>query len=147
MPESAKRPSRHRATRAGAPKPARDAASPRGARAAAPRSSRRASSRRSSASTTPRRLTTLLAVDVGNSETTVGRFRGEVLDGFWRLTSIRVTADELMIQLHGLLGTSHPGAVDAGVISSVVPLLTPAWSEALARLTGTPPVEVDAATA
>jgi len=35
----------------------------------------------------------LLAVDVGNSETVVGRFRGRELAAFWRLTSGRLTAD------------------------------------------------------
>ena len=89
----------------------------------------------------------LVAVDVGNSETTVGRFRGEVLDGFWRLTSMRLTADEIALQLVGLLGGTPPGVATAAVLCSVVPMLTDPWTEALGRLTGNPPVQVTAETA
>ena len=41
------------------------------------------------------RAARLLAVDVGNSETTVGRFRGAALEGFWRIVTGPRTADEL----------------------------------------------------
>ena len=74
----------------------------------------------------------LITVDVGNSETTVGRFLGAELEGFWRLTSGRNTADELRLTLDALLRSSASGW--ASVVCSVVPGLTPAWSEALRRI-------------
>lgn len=84
----------------------------------------------------------MLAVDVGNSETTVGRFLGADLEGFWRLTSGRNTADELRLTLDALLKTSASGW--GSVVCSVVPGLTPAWSEALRAVTGRTPIEVNA---
>ncbi len=89
----------------------------------------------------------LLVADVGNSETTVGLFRDQVLAGFWRLTSIRMTADEIAMQLTVLLAQSVGVAPRAAVLCSVVPTITGAWSAALARITGRPPLEVSSATA
>jgi len=90
----------------------------------------------------------LLAVDIGNSDTVVGRFRGEALDGFWRLTSGRLTADEAGLLLGLLLGHAPGRRRAAGgrsaVLCSVVPSLTSAWSAALERLTGHAPLEVSA---
>jgi len=105
----------------------------------------------------------LLTVDIGNSDTVVGLFRGARLAGFWRLTSGRLTADEAMLLLehargrsrgaHGLIarrGTRGRGAYasrgsgSGAVLCSVVPRLTPAWSEALERMTGRAPLEVTA---
>ena len=88
----------------------------------------------------------LLAVDVGNSETVVGRFAGRELDGFWRLTSGRLTADEVRLLLRALLeGASASGW--GSVLCSVAPSLTLQWAEALERATGAAPVEVGTATA
>jgi type III pantothenate kinase len=95
----------------------------------------------------------LIAVDIGNTETVVGLFAGSDLRGFWRLTSGRLTADEASLQLDGLLrrvfenGPAAPRTVSDAVLCSVAPTLTLAWTEALRRLTGAPPVEVSAATA
>jgi type III pantothenate kinase len=94
----------------------------------------------------------LLTVDIGNSDTVVGLFRGARLAGFWRLTSGRLTADEAMLLLDYALGagggarrTPRGRGVAAGaVLCSVVPRLTPAWSEALTRATGRAPLEVTA---
>ena len=91
----------------------------------------------------------LLAVDIGNSETVVGHFRGRELVGFWRLTSGRLTADEARLQLRALLAESNPGADDAprhAVVCSVAPSLTMQWLAALERVTGSTPVEVSATT-
>ncbi len=91
----------------------------------------------------------LIAVDVGNSDTVVGWFTGPTLEGFWRLTSGRQTADEVSVTLRALLGErmrSGGGARPGSVLCSVVPMLTQPWSEALARLAGGPPVEVGVAT-
>jgi len=84
----------------------------------------------------------LLAVDIGNSETTVGRFVGRDLEGFWRLTSGRHTADELRCVLEALL--KAPAAGWGSVVCSVVPALTVPWSEALRSLTGLKPAEITA---
>jgi type III pantothenate kinase len=84
----------------------------------------------------------LLAVDIGNSETTVGRFVGRDLDGFWRLTSGRHTADELRYILEALLKT--PAAGWGSVVCSVVPAQTVPWTEALRAITGLKPIEVTA---
>ncbi|MEO5989046.1 MAG: type III pantothenate kinase [Candidatus Eisenbacteria bacterium] len=84
----------------------------------------------------------MIAVDVGNSETTVGQFQGADLEGFWRLTSGRNTADELRLTLEALM---HTRAIGWGsMVCSVVPGLTPAWNEALRALTGRAPIELSA---
>ena len=91
-----------------------------------------------------------IAVDVGNSDTVVGWFEGRELKGFWRLTSGRQTKDELMLTLRGLLGERLAGGRSGGagaVLCSVVPALTLPWSEALAGVSGKPPIEVSGATA
>lgn len=84
----------------------------------------------------------LLAVDIGNSETTVGRFVGADLDGFWRLTSGRHTADELRYILEALLKV--PAAGWGSIVCSVVPAQTRPWGEALRAVTGLGPVEITA---
>ena len=88
----------------------------------------------------------LLTVDIGNSDTVVGRFRGAALDGFWRLTSGRLTADEATLLLEQTLGRGRTGRPRGAVLCSVVPNLTLAWSEALERATGRAPLEVTAET-
>lgn len=91
----------------------------------------------------------MLAVDVGNSETVVGMFQGDALERFWRLTSGRLTADEIELQLATLArgGASGRSRLAGAVLCSVVPTLTVPWARALERLTGHPTVEVNAATA
>lgn len=66
----------------------------------------------------------LLALDVGNTNVTIGAFEGAQLTGRWRLRTIREqTADEWGILLRNLFSLSSLdlGAVDGVVISSVVP--------------------------
>lgn len=96
-----------------------------------------------------RRVTDLITVDVGNSDTVVGWFHGPTLRGFWRLTSARASADEAWMALDALMraarGPAGPGA--GTVLCSVVPPLTVPWSVALARWSGAPPFEVNAGTA
>ena len=118
-----------------------------------PRAKREASSSPSPATReAPRDSHDLLAVDVGNSETTVGLFRGEQLSTYWRLTSGRFTADEVSLSLDAMLrqaggDPASPGFRPGAVLSSVAPTLTLAWAEALERRSGRPPLEVSAATA
>jgi type III pantothenate kinase len=85
---------------------------------------------------------TLVAVDVGNTESVVGRFRGAELEDSWRLTSGRTTADELRLTLGTMLEGTSSGAVS--VLCSVVPSLTSPWRDALRAVTGREPLEVTA---
>jgi len=68
----------------------------------------------------------LLAIDVGNTNTVLGAFEGTTLKAHWRIeTTDRRTSDEygiLALQLFHHAGL-EPRAVDAVVVSSVVPTL------------------------
>ena len=66
----------------------------------------------------------LLTIDVGNSNTVLGVFRGEELVAHWRLTTARMqTVDEYGVLIRNLftLKELNPGDVQGVVISSVVP--------------------------
>ena len=66
----------------------------------------------------------LLALDVGNTNITIGAFEGEKLTGRWRLRTIREqTPDEWGILMRNLFSLSalDLSKVDGVVISSVVP--------------------------
>ena len=66
----------------------------------------------------------LLALDVGNTNITIGAFHGPELTGHWRLRTIREqTADEWGILLRNLFSLSSLdlAEVDGVIISSVVP--------------------------
>jgi type III pantothenate kinase len=68
----------------------------------------------------------LLAIDVGNTQTHMGMFRGEELVESWRLATEReATADALATVVANLLGLRalRLGDVDAAIVSSVVPTL------------------------
>ena len=68
----------------------------------------------------------LLAIDVGNTQTHVGMFRGEDLVEHWRLHTDRdATVDTLATNLANLLALRDLGLrdVDAAIVSSVVPAL------------------------
>jgi type III pantothenate kinase len=89
----------------------------------------------------------LLALDVGNSETTVGLFQGERLERGWRLTTWPArTPDEWAAALTAHL--AHAGRstqeVRAAVVASVVPPVTPGLLEAIERATTVRPAVVDA---
>jgi type III pantothenate kinase len=80
----------------------------------------------------------LLAVDIGNSQVTIGLFRAGALLGIRRAaTNPRATADEFELLLGGLLELDGVtlGDVDAISLASVVPALTAA-AEALAERRG-----------
>jgi type III pantothenate kinase len=77
----------------------------------------------------------LLAIDVGNTQTHLGGFRGEQLAEHWRFqTRAGATGDELAERIAGLLRLSgiEPGEIDAVAVSSVVPPLGGEY-EAMAR--------------
>lgn len=72
----------------------------------------------------------LLAVDVGNTQTHVGAFEGAELRADWRLaTRGYSTADEIALAMVGALQFRglDAGAVDAAIVSTVVPRLGPEY--------------------
>lgn len=74
----------------------------------------------------------LLALDVGNTNITIGSFRGDQLTGRWRLRTIREqTVDEWGILLRNLFSLSGLELESAGgiIISSVVPVINPILAE------------------
>src|SRR4051794_15800506 len=72
----------------------------------------------------------LLVVDVGNTQTHLGTYDGEVLIEHWRFATVREsTADELGAALRNLLALRGLtfGALDASIVSATVPALRPEW--------------------
>ena len=85
----------------------------------------------------------LLAVDVGNTQSTLGIYDGEKLLNMWRIaTNKSHTSDELRAKLLPLFRTEDFNIANgwSSVLASVVPPLTTVWCEALQTLTGKPPV-------
>src|SRR6478752_4973484 len=81
----------------------------------------------------------LLAVDVGNTQTHFGTFRGEELVEHWRFATVRSsTADELGAALGSLLGLRGCSFEDleASIVSSTVPQLEPEWMAVAERYLG-----------
>ena len=81
----------------------------------------------------------ILAVDVGNTQTVLGLFKGETLDGHWRVaTDPTLTADELRVKIGGLLALDDLdwSDIERIVISSVVPALTAHYEEMSVRAAG-----------
>lgn len=112
----------------------------------------------------------LLAIDVGNSNVTLGLFQGDQLLGHWRLQTVRErTADEYGLLIRQLL-TSKPELpeiaklnetspmkldevpaagvmrVDAAVVANVVPPLRPTILQFCRTWFGVEPLEVDSNT-
>ncbi|HWC32075.1 MAG TPA: type III pantothenate kinase, partial [Actinomycetota bacterium] len=89
----------------------------------------------------------LLAVNVGNSETSLGVFREREPAWRWRMrTAPERTADELALLFGGFLGQqglSFDRHVTGVVISSVVPTATRSLREMVERYFGFPPVVVE----
>jgi type III pantothenate kinase len=74
----------------------------------------------------------LLAIDVGNTNTVCGLFRGEKKLGTWRIRTVEdATADEYWMLLHSLasLGRLETLRIDGVIISCVVPPLTAAFED------------------
>ena len=89
----------------------------------------------------------LLALDVGNTETTLGLFDGERLTHHWRLTTtVHRTPDEWGAALTSYLDQAghSTGEVRAAIVASVVPLVSHALGEGIRLAVGQPPVFVDA---
>src|SRR5689334_16005704 len=81
----------------------------------------------------------LLVVDVGNTQTHFGTFRGEELLEHWRFATVREsTADQLGAALRNLLelrGYSF-GEPEGSIVSSTVPQLEPEWTTMVSRYLG-----------
>ncbi len=89
----------------------------------------------------------LLAVDVGNTEVTVGLFVGERLNGHWRVTTgTHRTPDEWAALLTSFL--SHAGhsthEVRAAIHASVAPAVTEVLAHGIHTTLGFAPVQVTA---
>jgi type III pantothenate kinase len=108
----------------------------------------------------------LLAIDIGNTEVTLGLFDGGKLKRSYRVSSeTRRTADEAALllrqiapELAGMNGAAEPAAkgkgarrataaAHASVMASVVPPQTAIFAEAVKQLLGKAPYEVSAASA
>lgn len=87
----------------------------------------------------------LLVLDVGNTNTVIGVYRGEELCHDWRLQTHReLTADEHGIalrQLFQIVGLDHR-SVGSAILSCVVPPVTSRMAEMLARYFGVEPLIV-----
>lgn len=78
----------------------------------------------------------LLVIDIGNSNVTVGVFRGQDLVVLWRLrTEVHRTADEYAVLLKSLLaGHGLPvSEIKDAVVASVVPTLVSTFQDAISR--------------
>ena len=87
----------------------------------------------------------LLAIDIGNTEITLGLFSGDRLVKSWRMTTVTMrTSDEWMSALIAyLVQTGHsPDEVRAAACASVSPAVTRALIEGVENAVGTPPVLV-----
>jgi type III pantothenate kinase len=88
----------------------------------------------------------LLALDVGNTNVTIGTFDGERLAGRWRLRTIHEqTADEWGILIRNLFSLSSLdlAAVDGVIISSVVPAVDQPLEAMSQRYFGRKPIFVN----
>ena len=90
----------------------------------------------------------ILVFDVGNTETTVGLFDGDLLVRHWRLTTeASRTPDELGLMISMLLqaATVQPGQIIGVAIGSVVPQVTGPLVDACEDWLDVQPIVVDAA--
>ena len=88
----------------------------------------------------------LLALDIGNSETTVGLFAGERLEGHWRLhTTPQRTPDEWASALTAYLTQAGHSTqeVRAAIVASVAPQVTHSVCDGVLVATTRQPVIVD----
>ena len=90
----------------------------------------------------------LLAIDVGNTEVTLGLFDGPTLTRSFRLSSeTRRTQDEVALVLRQVFPVLDGAKGHAAVIASVVPAVTPVFLAAARALCGAEPVEITASSA
>jgi len=88
----------------------------------------------------------LLALDIGNTETTVGLFAGDRLEGHWRLhTTPQRTPDEWAsaITAHLTQAGHSTQEVRAAIVASVAPQVTQSLCEGIVGATTREPAQVD----
>jgi type III pantothenate kinase len=88
----------------------------------------------------------LLAMDIGNTATSIGVFQGEELRARWTIaTDVQNLVDEYGILLFNLLRSAdlERGDVDEAILGSVVPSLTPVFQEVCRRYFSVTPLVVD----
>ena len=88
----------------------------------------------------------LLAIDVGNTQITIGAFEKAKLTHTFRLqTQPKATADELGTQIHALLRYAPLGfnEIHGIIVASVVPALDPVLAKACAQYFNRKPLFVD----
>lgn len=89
----------------------------------------------------------LLAIDIGNTNITLGLYRGEERAAAWRLATVHERMpDEYGLQVVGLLDHARHtiGEIDGIVLASVVPPLTGTFVQACRTYIGQDPLVVDA---
>ncbi len=89
----------------------------------------------------------LLTIDVVNTHTVIGFFRGKTLQAHWRITSnIARTEDESWVLLKLFCDSSNlnKNQIKGAIISSVVPNLTPVFVQMISEYIGLEPVVVSA---
>lgn len=87
----------------------------------------------------------LLAIDIGNTNLTLGLYQGERLAHTWRLETVHTrTQDEYGLLLRQLLQSEGhaPGAITGVIIASVVPILTRTINAMAQRVFGRAPLVV-----
>ena len=88
----------------------------------------------------------LLAIDIGNTNITLGLYDGDELGSHWRFsTGVEKTADEFGLLILGLFRRAgiRSSDVTSTAIASVVPQLTGAFVEACLQYLGCTPLVVD----
>ncbi|HEX7252798.1 MAG TPA: type III pantothenate kinase [Thermoanaerobaculia bacterium] len=86
----------------------------------------------------------LLAVDVGNTNTVLGLYEGGKLVRHWRLTTRRdATSDEIVLSVEGLLGRERKGPVPEVIVACVVPSLGFPLRQAFRQMFGQDPLFVE----
>lgn len=89
----------------------------------------------------------LLAIDIGNTNITLGLYKGAELASAWRLATVHDRMpDEYGLQLLGLLDQANcqVDELESSVLASVVPPLTSTFQQACAKYLKQTPLIVDA---
>jgi type III pantothenate kinase len=89
----------------------------------------------------------LLAIDIGNTNITMGLYQADEMKAAWRLATVHERMpDEYGLQILGLLqhAACKPNDVDGVVMASVVPPLTGTFQQACREYIGQMPLVVDA---
>lgn len=86
----------------------------------------------------------LLVLDIGNTNTVMGIFRGDDLVGHWRLSTSDRTSDELGLTACDFLRSRSFSLSEVGgaIIASVVPKYEELWADAIRSWIGVEPVIV-----